>query len=87
MQSPSSTLASMIELKPCPFCGAIPHQPECFTADMTNGKWGRVECKMCGAMSGDVHTQYESVDVWAQDAAEEWNRRTPLGELGTEGRG
>lgn len=66
-----------INLLPCPFCGAIPKQPDCFhVPDGAGGKWGLVQCTGCGAQSGDVRTgYYTDVSHWAADAAAEWNRR------------
>jgi transcription elongation factor Elf1 len=67
-----------IALLPCPFCGEVPTQPGCFFSEDTHGKWGIVRCTNCGAQAGDVRAQYEPVDVWAPDAAKEWNRRADL---------
>jgi hypothetical protein len=66
----------MPDLLACPFCGQIPDQPDCYRVpDGTGGKWGRVECG-CGACGPDVRTgYYTTVDRWAADAAQEWNRR------------
>ena len=65
----------MIELKPCPFCGAT----EGFGYHMDQGdKWGRVICG-CGATGPEVRTGYrqhnDPKEPWGPDAAEEWHRR------------
>jgi len=67
----------MIVLKPCPFCGGIPQQPQCYRGidEISRPKWGMVQCTNCGAQSGDVRTGYGPVADWCEDAAIEWNKR------------
>jgi transcription elongation factor Elf1 len=65
----------MITLSPCPFCGETPATPACLVLTDPSGKWGAIECTYCGARSPDVRTQYQPVEAWGNDAANEWNRR------------
>lgn len=69
----------MSELKPCPFCGDVTRQPECYVIDQSQGmKYGCVQCG-CGARGPDVRTAYnDKPDApWHAAAAAEWNRRHP----------
>jgi len=62
----------------CPFCGKVfvnPPEPSYVTDG--SGKWGAIECGMCGARGPDVRTGYKLFAEWRDEAVKAWNRRAP----------
>ena len=56
----------MIELKPCPFCGAPAHPWEAW------GHWG-VECEFCDAKIRDYGTRERAIEVWNTNKRRSYN--------------
>ena len=76
----------MSELKPCPFCGELPHiekRPlwQTYRDGHTRGYYGCYEydihCEKCGCRVnlGGNDTVYRSHDEAKENAIEAWNRR------------
>lgn len=64
------------ELKPCPWCGAVPDVTNDAAFQLTDGsKYGALHC--CGT-GPEVRTGYESLSGWKQDAIDAWNDRAIL---------
>jgi hypothetical protein len=70
-----------IELLPCPFCGATPTQPSCFSTGENDD--GYVCCNNCHAVAPQVELDEivedeETQAQWHINAAAAWNKRSPF---------
>ena len=54
------------KLTPCPFCGCKVHTKTNGLTDLEETQVWRVQCKRCGANSGEHHTEEAAVKAWEQ---------------------
>jgi Lar family restriction alleviation protein len=61
-------------VKPCPFCGDV-KTLRTIADPNQGGKWGYIECGICGARGPEMRTGYLDPKHWRHRAIDEWNRR------------